>query len=209
VARRGPVICLVLTLAGLAGASTATADIGVVSVKPKIARPGERIDLEVGCGWCRKATSFPISLVPLAKAPQPHPCGVRFKGGAETALCSPTAPRPPRERPFVPLGCTRTSGALLPSADPPGWQSELRFSAPELAPGPYAFVIFTAACGQFRRGSLIVDTTPGKLLWIASRDTPVRSGVGGVDTRSWIVAGAGTIALLVAAALEFRRRRTA
>jgi hypothetical protein len=209
VAHRVALVSLILTLAGLGAGSTATADIGVMSVKPKVLRPGEQVDLEVGCGWCRKPTSFPISLVPLAKAPQPHPCGMRLKSGVKSGLCSPTASRPPREGPFVSLGCTRSSGAFSPSADPPGWKSDLRFSAPELAPGAYALVIFTAACGQDRRGSLVVDTTPGKLLWIARRDTPVRSGVGGVDTRSWIVGGAGAIALLLAAALQFRRRRAA
>jgi hypothetical protein len=197
-------------LAGLLiAAPTATADIGLMSVSPKVVTPGERVDVEVGCGWCRTPTSFPISLVRLAKAPMPHLCHVRFKGRLETGLCDPTATAPLRQGPYVFLGGTRASGAPLPNTDPPGSKSDLRFAAPDLPPGPYALAIFCAACARGQPGSLIVDTTPGKLLWIARRDTLVRSGVGGVDTRSWIVAGAGTLALLLAGALHFRRRRAA
>ena len=138
-------------LAGLLiAASTASADTAVVGLSPKVARPGERVDLRVVCGACRRAdTSFPISLVPVAKAPPPHPCRVKLKGHMETGLCSPTAARPPSERPFVLLGSTSRGRRALPAGSwPPGSDSDLRFAVPEIEPGRYAFVIFCAECGR-------------------------------------------------------------
>ena len=198
-------------LAGLVAAPTATADIALMRVSPKVVRPGERVDLTVGCGACRRAdTSFPISLVPLAKAPQPRPCRLKLKGGTENALCSPTVPRPPRERPFVLLG--RTSGgrrALPPGSWPAGSKSDLRFAVPEIESGRYAFVIFSAWRDRAPGGGLIVNTQPGKLLRILpSEPPPLSSAGGGADATWWILAGAGTIALLFAAALLLHRRRT-
>jgi hypothetical protein len=90
-------------LAGLLiAASTATADTTVVGLSPKVARPGERVDLRIACGACPADATFPISLVPVAKAPRPYPCG-------DNALCIPTAPAPPRQPRFLFLGST--SGA--------------------------------------------------------------------------------------------------
>jgi hypothetical protein len=197
-------------LAGLLiAAPRATADIGLMRVSPKVVTPGERVDLEVGCGWCRRAdTSFPISLVPLAKAPQLHPCRLKLKGGTENALCSPTAPRPPREHPFVFLGKTSDGRRALPRGSwPAGSKSHLRFAIPEIEPGRYAFVIFSAWRGRAPGGGLVIDTQPGKLLRVLPSEVPAHPAGGGVEATSWIVAGAGTIALLLAAALQFRRRR--
>jgi hypothetical protein len=187
-------------LAGLIAASTATADTGVVGVSPKVARPGERVDLKVGCGWCHGATSFSISLVRLANAPLDHPCRVKVKGRMENGVCSPTVARPPRKQPFVLLGNTSGGAPYAPAADPPGWKSDLRFAVPELVPGRYAFVIFTAWRGRAPGGGLIADTRPWQLLRILPSDAPVHSARGGAESTLWIVAGAATIALLLAAA---------
>jgi hypothetical protein len=198
-------------LAGLLiAASTASADTAVVGLSPKVARPGERVDLRVVCGACRRAdTSFPISLVPVAKAPPPHPCRVKLKGHMETGLCSPTAVRPPSERPFVLLGSTSRGRRALPAGSwPPGSNSDLRFAVPEIEPGRYAFVIFCAECGRRSRGSLIADTSlPGKLLRIQPSEASVRTAGGGADPTWWIVAGIGTVALVLAAGLLLRRRQ--
>ena len=145
----------------------------------------ERVDLRVVCGACRRAdTSFPISLVPVAKAPPPHPCRVKLKGHMETGLCSPTAARPPSERPFVLLGGTDRGRRALPAGSwPPGSNSDLRFAVPEIEPGRYAFVIFCAECGRRSRGSLIADTSlPRKnFLRIQPSEASVRTAGGGAD----------------------------
>ena len=175
----------------LIAAPTVTADTGVVSISPHFARPGERVDLMVGCGACPADANFPVSLVPVAKTPRLHPC-------AENAVCEPTVRQPPRERPFVLLGSASASRALL-----------LRFSVPDIEPGHYAFVLFCASCVRGPRGSLIADTSPGTVLRILPGETPARSGGDGADGTIWIVAGAGAIALLLAVVLLLRRKRTA
>jgi hypothetical protein len=196
-------------LAGLLFAvSTASADTAVVGLSPKIARLGARVDLRVGCGACRRAdTSFPISLVPVAKAPGPYPCRVKLKGRMENGLCSPTAARPPRERPFVLLGSTNGGRRVLPPGSwPPGSDSHLRFTVPKIEPGVYAFVIF-AVSRRGPPGSLIVHTGPGDLLRILPSETPVGSPGDDSDATWWIVAGIWTIALVLAAVLLLRQRR--
>lgn len=183
----------------LIAASTATADTSVVGLSPKVARPGERVDLRIGCGACPADATFPISLVPVAKAPRPYPC-------SDNALCTPTAPAPPRQRPFVFLGSTSGARALAPTVQPPGSDSRLRFPVPQIEPGVYAFVIF-AVSGRGPPGSLIADTGPGHLLRILPSETPVGSAGDGSDATLWIVAGIGAIALVIAAVLLLRRRR--
>ena len=192
---------LCLLLAGLlVPASTASADIGVVGLNPHFARPGERVDLTVGCGACPADTSFPISLVPVEKSPRPHPCG-------ENAVCYPTALRPPGEPPFVFLGTTSGGRALLPTVDPPGSKSDLRFAVPKIDAGRYAFVVFCADCVRGPRGSLLANTTPGNLLRILPSDAAMDSGGGGSGVTWWIVAGIGTVALVLAVVLLLRRRQ--
>jgi hypothetical protein len=180
----------------------------VVGLSPKIARPGERVDLRVGCGACRRAdTSFPISLVPVAKAPGPHPCRLKLKGRMENGLCSPPAARPPRERPFVLLGSTSGGRRVLPRGSwPAGSDSHLRFTVPKIEPGVYAFVIF-AVSRRGPPGVLIADTGPGDLLRILPSETPVGSPGDGSDATWWIAAGIGAIALVLAAVLLLRQRR--
>lgn len=207
VVRCGLVVSLaLLALVGLIATSTATADIGVVSVSPKVARPGEQVDVKVVCGFCRRAdASFPISLVPVAKVPPPHRCRVNLKGDMVDALCSPTAGRPPHQRPFDLLGSTSGGRASNPAGWPRGSISELRFAVPEIQPGRYAFVIFSARPGRRPGGSLIGDTLPGKLLRILPSEAPVRSAGGGAEATLWAV-GAGAVALLLAAGLLLRRQ---
>lgn len=187
-------------LAGLLIAvSTASADTTLIGLSPKIARPGEQVDLRIACGGCPADATFPISLVPVAKAPRPFPC-------RDNAVCAPTAPAPPRQRPFLFLGSTSGARALAPVVKPPGSDSHLRFTAPRIEPGAYAFVIF-AVSRRGPPGSLIADTDPGHLLRILPSETPVGSAGDGSDATLWIVAGIGTIALVIAAVLMLRRRR--
>jgi hypothetical protein len=197
---RNPAWALGPLLGGLLiAASTATADTTVVGLSPKVARPDERVDLRIACGACPADATFPISLVPVAKAPRPYPC-------RDNALCIPTAPAPPRQPPFSFLGSTSGARARAPAVQPPGSDSHLRFTVPTIEPGVYAFVIFA----ENRRGppgSLIADTGPGHLLRILPSETPVGSAGDGSDATLWIVAGIGTIALVLTAVLLLRRRR--
>ena len=182
----------------LVAASTATADTAVVGLSPKVARPGERVDLRIACGACPADATFPISLVPVAKAPKPYPC-------RDNTLCIRTAAAPPRQRPFLFLGSTSGARARAPAVQPPGSDSQLGFDAPMIEPGVYAFVIF-AVSRRGTRGSLIADTGPGDLLRILPSEAPMGSKGGDSDETLWIVAGLGTIALAVATVLLLRRR---
>lgn len=107
------------------------------------------------------------------------------------------------------LGSTRISGALSPGVDPPGSKSDLRFVVPNIEPGRYTFVIFCAECARGPRGSLIVDTSSGKLLRILPSEAAMRAGGRFRERFLWIVTGIGTIALVLAALLLLRRRRAA
>jgi hypothetical protein len=145
--------------------------------------------------------SFPVSLVPVAKAPRPHRC----RGNA---ICFPIAARPPRASPFVFLGSTSGGTPMSPAADPPGSKSDLRFDVPEIGAGRYALVIFCAGCAQGPSASLIADTRSGQLLRILPRHAPSDSGDGGGATW-WIVGGIAAIGLALAGVLLLRRRRPA
>ena len=149
----GPLLAVLLI-----AASTASADTAVVGLSPKVARPGERVDLRVVCGACRRAdTSFPISLVPVAKAPPPHPCRVKLKGHTGTGLCSRRRRGDRQEavraaRQHEP-GTTSAARGIVAA----WFELDLSFAVPEIEPGRYAFVIFCAECGRRSRGSLIAD----------------------------------------------------
>lgn len=138
---------VLLASLGLLAPTPATADVGVTGLSPKVSRPGEQVDLQIACGFCSPGERFPISLVPLARAPEPFPC-------RRNALCTPAATAPPRRDPFAYLGLTGPGRALGA-----GTQSHLRFRLPDVEPGVYTFVIFCAGCYRGPRGSLIVDTT--------------------------------------------------
>jgi hypothetical protein len=192
----GPLLAVLLI-----AASAARGDVGVVSVDPKAAGPGEGVNLTVGCGACSAEASFPVSLIPVKSAPRPHPCG-------ENALCNPTAAGPPRDGPFVFLGSTSGGRPLYSGADRVGSKSDLRFGVPELVPGGYAFVIFCASCVRGPRGSLLDDTRPGQLLRILPSEASSDSSAGG-DTNWWFVGGIAAIGLAIGGVLLLRRRRAA
>jgi hypothetical protein len=100
--------------------------------------------------------SFGVSLVPLSKAPVPHPCGPR-------AVCSPTRPAPPRHGPFRFLGfAVPPPGGNDPEhGDPPRYLVD--FAIPELPAGAYTYVIWCDACAPGREGALI--SSPPTRVW--------------------------------------------
>lgn len=96
--------------------------------------------------------AFPLSLVPIGKAPEPHRCG-------PNALCSPQAAAPPAHGPYRYLGAATAEprqGSEVP-------RYSLEFRIPDLAPGLYAYVIYCGVCNRGAGGSLIA--VPHSRLW--------------------------------------------
>lgn len=164
-----------VSVALLLGAPPARADVGVERVSRGAASAGEEVTVTLGCGFCfppcvgsaghrhpagypqgtcmldTKADppkAFPLSLVPLARAPKPYRCG-------PNALCAPEALRPPRQAPFTALG----SAVPPPKGNDPESgripRYLLRFEAPDVQPGTYSFVIYCETCRKGKGGSLI------------------------------------------------------
>lgn len=130
-------------------AAPAQADIGVEKISPPVGAPGDEVDLRIGCGFCRPAQhpSFPISLAPIGKA-MPYRCGPRM-------ICPPHVLAPPAQPPFVLLGRATPSGGGDPDdGELPHYR--LHFSIPDLRPGVYTVVIYSAARDE-RGGNLITD----------------------------------------------------
>jgi hypothetical protein len=149
---------------------TVQGDVGVERVSRSAGGPGDAVELAVGCGFCyppcrspasggrgpcmpggkAPPASFPVSLVPVEKAPRPHRCGVN-------ALCSARVQRPPSRHPFTLLG------DAVPPAD--GEHAErdrvpryvLSFAVPRVRPGVYTFVIYCDVCLPGKGGSLIAN----------------------------------------------------
>ena len=189
----------IIVAAGLASAvSTAPADTGIVGLSPKVARPGDQVKLRIVCGYCGADATFPISLVPVAKA---HSLIADAMASAPR-----TAAAPPRQRPFLFLGNTSGARARAPAVQPPGSDSHLRFTVPRIEPGAYAFVIF-AVSRRGPPGILITDTRPGRLLRVLPGEAPAGFAGDGSDATLWIVAGIGAVALLLATVLLVRYAR--
>lgn len=147
------------------------ADVGVERVSRSAGRVGDPVDLTIGCGFCfppchgapgqrnvpcmlgTKAPppeEFPVSLVPIGKAPALRRCGPR-------ALCPLQVLAASGRPPFTFLGeATPPAAAEIRSGrDVPRYL--LHFEIPDLRPGLYTFVIFCDTCTPGRRGSLIVS----------------------------------------------------
>jgi hypothetical protein len=184
---------------------SASADIGITHLRPTSTSPGRTVEVEIGCGWPKDCPeTIPVSLVPVAKAPQPSPCRVRGVNG----LCTPIRNRPPRKPPYSFLGSASRSEA---SSSPPcgrrvasaGACYRLRFRVPKVRAGSYALVIY-AADRHRGPGALITDTHSHKNLGIQPQrsSTEVRGGDLGI---AWIIAAAGILAIS-ATWIPLRRR---
>jgi hypothetical protein len=166
-----------LTLVALFAAS-AQADVGVMSVSRHGGAAGDEVTVTLGCGFCfppcegpkgerhpagfehgpcmlgtdgaAPPESFGISLVPLDKAPRPHPCG-------PNALCMPRVSAPPHRAPYRYLGqaVPPAQGNNPEGGDIPRYS--LDFEIPHLAPGVYTYVIYCDVCMKGRSGSLVAD----------------------------------------------------
>jgi len=180
-------------------ASTAGADTAVVGVSPRVATPGEQVDVRIACGACPADETFPVSLVPVGKAPKPRRC----RGNQD---CSVTAAEPPRKRPFLFLGETTRPRARAPEVRPPGSDSHLRFTVPAIEPGAYAFVIF-AMSRRGGPGTLITSTAPGDVLRVLPKEPAMDSAEDDSDAALWI-AGIATATLGLVVLLFGRSRQT-
>ena len=199
----------VALLLALLAVAPAKGDVGVAGVTPRVGEPGEAIEVSIGCGWCagssiggrrRPPAAFPVSLVPAARAPKPHPC----MGGK--ALCGPFAAGPPRHRPFAYLGKANAQFDLdHPPYDPRAANYRLRFRIPRLRPGPYAFVTYLSFSGG--RGGLAVDATR-YLLHVRRADSVASAATGtGISIgKDWWIAAGGALLLLAGGAVLLQRR---
>jgi hypothetical protein len=153
-------------------AERASAAVGVERVSRLAGAPGDRIDVTLACGFCfppckgapghrntpcmlgtkaQPPKEFPVSLVPIEKAPKPHRCG-------PNALCPPLPTGAPRHAPYTYLGravppAEGNSGAS--GKHPPRYL--LHLEVPDLRPGVYTYVIFCDVCARGKRGSLIAN----------------------------------------------------
>jgi hypothetical protein len=125
------------------------ADVGRFEVRPVAAMPEDSVKLAFAAAWPQR---FPVSLVPLARAPEPFPCHGR------EGLCPPATKGPPRRSSFVFLGSVRPDRR---SSTRYIHRYRFRFDVPDVAPGNYAFVLWCAGCYEGRRGSLIASALPG------------------------------------------------
>jgi hypothetical protein len=194
----------VALLLGLFAAESARGDVGVAGLTPRAGAPGERIEVSIGCGWCasssiggrrRPPAAFPVSLVPVARAPMPHPC----MGGK--AVCGPFSAGPPRRRPFSYLGKAKPVFDLdHPPEDSWAANYRLRFQIPRMSPGTYAFVTYLGFSG-----GLAVSTTR-YLLHVrrAGLAAPAATGTG--TSKAWWIAGGAALCSLAGGALLLRRR---
>jgi hypothetical protein len=150
----------------------ARAAVGVEKVSRLAGAPGDPVDLTLACGFCfppchgapghrnvpcmlgtkaQPPKEFPISLVPIEKAPKLHRCG-------PNAVCSPTPVGAPRRFPYSYLGRATPpadDGSSSGGRDLPRYL--LPFTIPKLRPGVYTYVIFCDVCAPGRRGSLIAN----------------------------------------------------
>ena len=164
-------LAALLVSAAVLTAEPARAAVGVEKTSRLAGVPGDPVHLTLACGFCfppchgapghrnvpcmldtkaQPPKEFPVSLVPIEKAPKPHRCG-------PNALCSPQPRGAPRRAPFTYLG-----RATPPPDDDPSERHYLPrylldFEIPKLRPGVYTFAIFCDVCARGKRGSLIAN----------------------------------------------------
>jgi hypothetical protein len=148
---RSPLLAALVIALTLLAAPAAKADLGVEKASRSGGAPGERISLTIGCGACsaigaEAPASFPISLVPVGKAPRPQRCG-------PNALCSPRVRAVPRRSPFTYLGEARLQDGE--EGERPVLRYVLDFTIPKLPAGIYTYVIYCEACVEGKAASLI------------------------------------------------------
>ena len=166
---------LLVTVAA-ARTEPASAAVGVEKVSRLTGAPGDSVHLTLACGFCfppcdgasghqsgscmpgkaEPPEAFPVSLVPIGKAPKLHRCG-------PNAVCPPQPRGAPRRDPYVYLGraAPPADGSNSDGRNVPRYL--LDFDIPDLRPGIYTYVVFCDVCARGTRGSLIAN--PASRLW--------------------------------------------
>ena len=114
-------------------ASTARADVGLVSISRVSGRPGTSVVARFG-GYDREWPRMPLYLVASSKAPRG----------------SPKVANAPKRWPYIVLGRVHFA---------PPFRGRLRFRVPRVRAGAYRFVLYCAPCYRGPGGSLI-STVP-------------------------------------------------
>lgn len=143
-----------------AAASGAQADIGVISVRPTVARPGQLVDVRAGA-YKSIPKPMPLYLVPRTQVPREHPCGPKGEDGKPIGFCPTLFAQPPRAWPFVLVGRLHFRPVAAQQVPRPS-RASLRFRVPRLGPGLYELVIYCDPCWPGSRGAVI--TNPNALL---------------------------------------------
>jgi hypothetical protein len=153
-------------------AEPAGAAVGVEKVSRLAGVPGDPVGLTLACGFCfppchgapghrnvpcmlgtkaQPPKEFPISLVPIEKAPKLHRCG-------PNAVCPPLPRGAPRHAPYAYLGrATPPADDESPASGNYVPRYLIHFDIPDLRPGVYTYAIFCDVCAPGKRGSLIAN----------------------------------------------------
>jgi hypothetical protein len=135
----------VLALIGLLPlATSARADVGLISIDRTSGRPGDRVVARFG-GYDRQWPRMPVYLVPARRSPQPAPC----LGIDPRAVCETRVPRAPKGAPYTFIGRIHYG---------PPTRGRFRFRVPRLSPGLYALLVYCAPCYKGLGGS-VIDTS--------------------------------------------------
>jgi len=138
---------LVATVAAVS-AGAGAADIGIVSVTPSSARPGEVVRVHVNGYLPMHEASMPVVLVADERMPRPYPCK------NNQAICEPIALRARLRR--APYRLVGFAGNWTRSQNQPDHvDSVLRVRVPAIAAGRYRFALWCGPCVRGPQGSLI------------------------------------------------------
>lgn len=148
IVRLGAVSMCLLAFAGIAAVG-AMADIGIRSLTPTAASPGDKVRLTVsGYLGPKPWRPMPVVMVPASAAPKPYPCRAGF--------CTPRLYASQlRQSPYRLLGILSKWRVRRPGDE--SGSATFTFSVPELRPGRYVFGLFCATCAAGPRGSIIID----------------------------------------------------
>jgi hypothetical protein len=141
---------VLLTVAALAAVSAAMAraDIGIVSITPSTARPGQLVRVHVNGYLPMHGASMPVVLVRAETMPRPYRCR---KG---TAICEPIVWHARLTRaPYRVVGFAREW--TRSRSQPDHADSVLRIRIPKTAAGRYRFALWCDPCIRGPQGSLI------------------------------------------------------
>jgi hypothetical protein len=182
-------------------AGTARADVGIETVSRGMGSPGEKVTVDVGCGFCYPPCRgprgerhpagrehgacmlgnaappprrFPISLIAMARVPRVLGCRHGYVCPAGMRARAPTRP------PFHYLGA-----ATQPGDDARGLpRYVLRFAIPDLQPGLYAYALYCGVCWRGTGGGLI--SWPAASTWrLRVVDPPASASWGPLFRLPW------------------------